>query len=128
MRRFENQVVVITGSATGIGAATARRFAAEGAWVACLDINDADNEATAAAARAAGVEALALPCDVRSRADQHGAFEIVTQAWGAHRRARRLRRRLRRRAPGRDPSRPVGGHRGRQPDRGPRLQQPGPRR
>ena len=82
MRRFENQVVVITGAATGIGAATARRFAAEGAWVACLDINDADNEATAAAARAAGVEALALPCDVRSRADQHGAFEIVKGAWG----------------------------------------------
>ena len=82
MRRFENQVVVITGSATGIGAATARRFAAEGAWVACLDINDADNEATAAAARAEGVEALALPCDVRSRADQHGAFEIVKGAWG----------------------------------------------
>ena len=82
MKRFENQVVVITGSATGIGAATARRFAAEGAWVACLDINDADNEATAAAARAEGVEALALPCDVRSRADQHGAFEIVKGAWG----------------------------------------------
>ena len=82
MRRFENQVVVITGSATGIGAATARRFAAEGAWVACLDINDAGNEATAAAARAEGVEALALPCDVRSRADQHGAFVYVKGAWG----------------------------------------------
>ena len=82
MRRFEDQVVVITGSATGIGAATARRFAAEGAWLACLDINDADNEATAAAARGKGVEAMALPCDVRSRADQHGAFEIVKGAWG----------------------------------------------
>ena len=82
MRRFENQVVVITGSATGIGAATAQRFAAEGAWIACLDINDAGNEATAAAARAEGVEALALPCDVRSRAAQHGAFEFVKGAWG----------------------------------------------
>ena len=82
MRRFENQVVVITGAATGIGSATARRFAAEGAWVACLDINDADNEATAAAARAERVEALALSCDVRSRADQHGAFEFVKGAWG----------------------------------------------
>ena len=82
MRRFEGQVVVITGSATGIGSATARRFAAEGARVACLDVNEADNDATAAAARAEGVEALALACDVRSRADQRAAFGEVTAAWG----------------------------------------------
>lgn len=82
MRRFEGQVVVITGSATGIGAATARRFAAEGARVACLDVNEVDNDATAAAARAEGVEALALACDVRSRADQQAAFDEVTAAWG----------------------------------------------
>ena len=63
-------MVVITGSATGIGAATALRFAAEGAAVACLDINEADNSATADAARSEGVEALALACDVRSRDDQ----------------------------------------------------------
>lgn len=82
MRRFEGQVAVITGSATGIGAATARRFAAEGARVACLDVNEADNDATAAAARAEGVEALALACDVRSRVDQRAAFDSVTAAWG----------------------------------------------
>ena len=82
MRRFDDQVVVITGSATGIGAATARRFAAEGAKVACLDINDADNEATAAAAQAAGVEAMALACDVRSLDDQQATFDRVMEAWG----------------------------------------------
>lgn len=82
MRRFEGQVAVITGAATGIGSATARRFAAEGAQVACLDINEADNDATAAAARAEGVEAMALACDVRSRADQRAAFDAVTAAWG----------------------------------------------
>lgn len=82
MRRFEGQVAVITGSATGIGSATARRFAAEGARVACLDVNEADNDATAAAARAEGVEVLALACDVRSRADQRAAFDAVTAAWG----------------------------------------------
>ncbi len=81
MRRFEGQVVVITGSATGIGAATARRFAAEGARVACLDINEADNEATAEAARSEGIEALALTCDVRSRDDQQAAFDRVMEAW-----------------------------------------------
>ena len=82
MRRFEDHVVVITGSATGIGAATARRFAAEGAKVACLDINEADNDATAAAARTEGVEAMALTCDVRSRDDQQVAFDRALAAWG----------------------------------------------
>ena len=83
MRRFEDQVVVVTGSATGIGAATARRFAAEGARVAGLDINEADNAATAQAARSEGVEAMALTCDVRSRRDQEAAFEQVTATWGS---------------------------------------------
>ena len=82
MRRFEGQVVVITGSATGIGSATAHRFAAEGARVAGLDINEADNAATAQAARSEGVEAMALTCDVRSRSDQEAAFDQVMAAWG----------------------------------------------
>ena len=82
MRRFADQVVVITGSATGIGAATARRFAAEGASVACLDINEADNDATAQAARSEGIEAMALRCDVRSSDDQQVAFDRVMETWG----------------------------------------------
>ena len=82
MRRFEDQVVVITGSATGIGAATVGRFAAEGARVAGLDINEADNSATADTARSYGVEARALNCDVRSRDDQRAAFTTVMEAWG----------------------------------------------
>ncbi|MCE2511295.1 MAG: SDR family oxidoreductase [Acidimicrobiia bacterium] len=81
MRRFTGQVVVITGSATGIGAATARRFAAEGANVACLDINEADNDATADAVRSEGVESMALRCDVRSSEDQQAAFDRVMEAW-----------------------------------------------
>ena len=82
MRRFDDQVVVITGSATGIGAATAGRFAAEGARVAGLDINEADNSATAGTARSYGVEAMALTCDVRSRDDQRAAFTTVMETWG----------------------------------------------
>jgi 2-hydroxycyclohexanecarboxyl-CoA dehydrogenase len=45
--RYENKQVVVTGAASGIGAATARRLAAEGAFVAALDI---DGEAVAAVA------------------------------------------------------------------------------
>jgi len=80
--RFDSQVVVITGSATGIGAATAVRFAAEGARVACLDIETGENEVTAAAAAEQGVETVALTCDVRSRADQENAFADVVDRWG----------------------------------------------
>ncbi|MBL8332437.1 MAG: SDR family NAD(P)-dependent oxidoreductase, partial [Rubrivivax sp.] len=36
MSRFTDQVVLITGAGGGIGGATARRFGAEGARVACL--------------------------------------------------------------------------------------------
>jgi 2-hydroxycyclohexanecarboxyl-CoA dehydrogenase len=39
MRRFEGRVAVITGGASGIGAATARRLAAEGALVAVTDLD-----------------------------------------------------------------------------------------
>ena len=81
-QRFGDQVVVITGAATGIGSATAVRFASEGAAVACLDTNAEKNAATADAARGSGAEALALACDVRIRADQEAAFAAVMDQWG----------------------------------------------
>jgi NAD(P)-dependent dehydrogenase (short-subunit alcohol dehydrogenase family) len=57
IRRFEGRVAVVTGGASGIGAATVREFAAEGASVALLDIDDAAGEATR---RAIGNEAGVL--------------------------------------------------------------------
>lgn len=81
-RRFDGQVVVLTGSATGIGAATAVRFAAEGANVACLDVNVEANEITAVAAASGAGDAMALECDVRSVASQQAAFDEVSSRWG----------------------------------------------
>jgi 3-oxoacyl-[acyl-carrier protein] reductase len=46
--RMQNKVVLVTGGAAGIGRATARRFAAEGAQVVIGDVNAAAGEATAA--------------------------------------------------------------------------------
>ena len=45
--RFTNKVVVVTGGASGIGLAAARRFHAEGAAVVIADVNDALGEAAA---------------------------------------------------------------------------------
>lgn len=80
--RFAGQVVIVTGAAGGIGGACALRFAQEQARVACLDIDAAGNEATAARCRALGVEAIALTCDVTDAATVDATFAEVVVRWG----------------------------------------------
>lgn len=82
MRRFVGQIAVITGAARGIGRACALRFAQEGAKIACLDICDADNAATAADCRALGVEAEAFCCDVSDATSVQAAIQEVIDRWG----------------------------------------------
>ena len=73
------QVAVITGAAGSIGFATARAFAAAGAEVALLDIDEA---AAQAKAEAIGAAALGLKCDVTNVASVRDAFAQVTSAFG----------------------------------------------
>ena len=68
MGKFDGKVVVVTGAASGIGAATARRFGAEGAQVACLDVDEAGLQKTVAAIGEAGGSATAYRCDVSDHA------------------------------------------------------------
>jgi 3-oxoacyl-[acyl-carrier protein] reductase len=72
---------VVTGAAQGIGAATARRLAADGMNVALLDLQDEKAKAIAEDLRGAGHEALAVRCDVTSEHDVEAAFKEIGETW-----------------------------------------------
>src|SRR5438445_11316442 len=61
---FAGQVVIVTGSGSGIGRAAATGFAAGGANVVCIDVKGADAAAAEIAAGASG-HAVAVSMDVR---------------------------------------------------------------
>ena len=73
------QVAAITGGAGSIGFATARAFAAAGAEVALLDVDEA---AAQAKAKMIGAAALGLRCDVTDAASVRDAFAQVAAAFG----------------------------------------------
>jgi rhamnose utilization protein RhaD (predicted bifunctional aldolase and dehydrogenase)/NAD(P)-dependent dehydrogenase (short-subunit alcohol dehydrogenase family) len=73
------QVAVITGAAGAIGFATAKAFAAAGAEVALLDVDEA---AARAKAKAIGGAALGIRCDVTDVASVQAAFAAVAAAFG----------------------------------------------
>ena len=59
--RLEGKVAMVTGAASGIGRATARTLAREGAAVMCADINTEGAQETADAIAAAGGTAASRP-------------------------------------------------------------------
>jgi len=74
--------VVITGAASGIGAALARRFAREGDRVALLDVDAWGATKAAEDLRLQGASALGLTCDVTDPAACREAISEVLAAWG----------------------------------------------
>jgi 2-hydroxycyclohexanecarboxyl-CoA dehydrogenase len=82
MRRFEGRTVVVTGGGGGIGGATCRRFGAEGAKVAVLDMNIDAAEAVAAQVRDAGGAAKPFRCDITDRAQVDAAIAGTEAALG----------------------------------------------
>jgi NAD(P)-dependent dehydrogenase (short-subunit alcohol dehydrogenase family) len=81
MGQFDGRVVLVTGAASGIGRASARQFAAEGARVAVADIDLEGAEETAELVRTAGGEAFAVPVDV---AESASVVEMVARTVDAY--------------------------------------------
>lgn len=82
MRRLVGKRVLITGASSGIGAAAAEAFAAEGAHLAVLARSREGLEAVAVRARTHGVDAHVLPADVSDRAEVESAVQAAATALG----------------------------------------------
>ncbi|MBT4511022.1 MAG: SDR family NAD(P)-dependent oxidoreductase [Chloroflexi bacterium] len=86
MNRFEGKVALITGTASGIGRATAQRLAAEGAKVVCTDVQLDGLEETVRDITSQGRAAVSQVCDVSDKdavcaavgrtIDQYGKLDV----------------------------------------------------
>jgi NAD(P)-dependent dehydrogenase (short-subunit alcohol dehydrogenase family) len=68
VRRLEGRVAVVTGAASGIGAATVKRFAAEGAHVVSVDLNETEGDF--------------VRCDIADEEQVSDLYEIVVERLG----------------------------------------------
>ena len=80
--RFANKTAIVTGAATGIGAATALAFGAEGAQVVLADINQADLDERVAEIQANGGKAIAVQVDVSQASQVQRLVEAAVAAFG----------------------------------------------
>lgn len=82
MYRLDDQTVIITGSGSGIGAAIARLFGAQGAQVAVLDVDAEAGRSTAKQIESDGGTAAFFACDVGDQSAVHSTFDQVIDTFG----------------------------------------------
>jgi NAD(P)-dependent dehydrogenase (short-subunit alcohol dehydrogenase family) len=81
--RFKGKVVIVTGAASGIGLAVAKRFGAEGSRVVLADLDLAKAQSAAEEVKAAGAEeAMGLACDVAQEQQVASLVRKTIEAWG----------------------------------------------
>jgi 3-oxoacyl-[acyl-carrier protein] reductase len=79
--RLNGKVAIITGAGQGIGAATARKFATEGAIIAVCDLNHEAVSSVVAACRETGAEAIGFTLDVANREAVDAMVTDVTERY-----------------------------------------------
>jgi NAD(P)-dependent dehydrogenase (short-subunit alcohol dehydrogenase family) len=82
--RLDDKVAVITGGGSGIGRAIAQKFAAKGAAVRVLDINEKDAAAVVAEIGSAGGSASAHACDVSKQQQVRSTLNEIARQGGLH--------------------------------------------
>ena len=82
MGRWDNKVAVVTGANSGVGAAIARLFAAEGAKVVMTARREAALEEVSAEIQAAGGETLVIPTDISKPEDPERMMAAAEEKFG----------------------------------------------
>jgi len=82
MPKLEGKTAIVTGAGGGIGGAIARLYAAEGARVACVDIDARDAAKTVSDIEAKGGAAIACINDVSRAAEAAGAVALTRDSFG----------------------------------------------
>jgi 2-hydroxycyclohexanecarboxyl-CoA dehydrogenase len=82
MRNLSGKTVIVTGGGGGIGGATSRRFATDGAKVAVFDMNLEAAQKVVEGIKAAGGNAAAFKCDITNRAEVDGAVAATEAQFG----------------------------------------------
>ena len=82
MGRLDNKVAVITGAASGIGLATAKRFAGEGAAVVIGDLNQDGGEAAVRQCKENGGRAVFQKCNVQNEAEIKALVDRALSEYG----------------------------------------------
>lgn len=79
---FDGKVVLVTGSGQGIGLATARAFAAQGASVVLNDVNQETLDKAAQELQSKEARCLAIKADTSKKADVDTLFARIKEAFG----------------------------------------------
>ncbi|ATI79947.1 SDR family NAD(P)-dependent oxidoreductase [Sphingobium yanoikuyae] len=82
MGRLDGKIAIVTGAGRGIGRATAKLFAAEGAKVVVLSLTPANIDAVVADIETAGGTALGVQCDVNDAGQIKAAVDKVAATYG----------------------------------------------
>ncbi|WP_353627677.1 SDR family oxidoreductase [Ralstonia pseudosolanacearum] len=82
MGRLNGKIAIVTGAGRGIGRATAKLLAAEGAKVAVLSLTPANVNAVVLDIEAAGGTAIGVPCDISDATQIKTAVGKVVEAYG----------------------------------------------